>query len=110
MSGLLSSAIAGLIITIYYWKTTPVTGFFWLPCLVPAYLVESLIAAITRSSYTIDETLGNVISIGFWLASGLLIGHRFKKNAAAIGCWLLLYLGLYPIGFGVFFLKNILLR
>ena len=110
VGGALSSAMAGLTISIFYLIPNVVSGFLGIIFLVPAYTTASFIAVITSTSFRLNETLGTFISILFWLVAGAMIAHYFNKNKMAIGCWLLLYLLLIPMGFGIFFLKNYILN
>src|SRR5687767_6195968 len=80
---------------------------FALIFITPAYVVESVISVVTFPAFQLNESLGLFIAIIFWLIAGTTITKYFEKNKAAIGCWLLLYLFLIPVGFGIFFLKTL---
>jgi len=108
VGGVLSSAVAGLTVSIFYLMPNPVSGFFGIMFLIPYYIVESFIAAFTSPSFRLHEGLGIFISILFWLIAGAMIARYFKKNKVAIGFWLLLYLLSFPISLAIFFIKNVL--
>jgi hypothetical protein len=108
IGGILSAILAGLTIyTGFYFMPNIATGFFALIFITPAYLVESCISVITFPAFQLNESLGLFIAIIFWLIAGTTITKYFERNKAAIGCWLLLYLFLIPVGFGIFFLKTL---
>jgi len=88
-----------------------VSGFFAILFIAPAFIVESFIVVAAQSpSFLLNESLDIFISILFWLAAGAVIARYFKRNKVAVGCWLLLYLLLFPIGAGVFFLRHYLVN
>ncbi len=107
IGGALSSAMAGLIVSIFLLMPNVVSGFLGIIFLAPAFIVESLIVIAIRSSlFRISDSLGIFISILFWMVAGAVIAHYFERNRVAIGCWFLLYLLLIPISFGIFFLRH----
>jgi hypothetical protein len=106
IGGVLSAATAGFTILVFYLLPNVFTGFFGIMFLVPAYIIESLIAAVTSSSFHLNEAVGIFISVLLWLVAGAMIARYFKSNKSAIGCWFLLYVVSITMAFAIFFLKN----
>ena len=107
IGGLLSAVISGLTISVFFLMPHVVSGFFGIVFLTPAYIVESAVAR-GASSFRLEDWLSIFISILFWVVAGALIARSFEKKKTAISCWLLLYLSLILIGFGIFFLRYVL--
>ena len=111
VGGVFSAAIAGLGIAALYLIPNTVSGFFAILFIAPAFIVESFIVIATQSpSFLLNESLDIFSSTLFWLVVGGLIAQYFRRNKVAVGCWFLLYLLMFPIGAGAFFLRHYLVN